>query len=70
MRQEPDAHAITLHIAADRDTVPMGRSVRVEAVIETGRETDARSYLLLPFVNGRRWGAHERPTAPLQSQSR
>ncbi len=39
----------------------MGRSVKVTAhlVIKSGNQ--AGDYLLLPYVNQRRWGSHERP---------
>jgi hypothetical protein len=59
MKASSQAQDITVHISAERTTIPMGRSVRVEAVVEG----PARDYILLPFVNRRRWGAHERPDA-------
>lgn len=46
-----------IEISVDKDQVGMGRTVKVEAVIKTadaGKRT-----ILLPFVNGRRWGSHE-----------
>ncbi len=49
-----------LQITADQNTVPMGRSVCITAQLDVHGEA-ASSYLLLPFVNDRRWGAHERP---------
>jgi len=59
MKASSQAQDITVYITAERATIPMGRSVRVEAVVEG----PARDYILLPFVNRRRWGAHERPDA-------
>lgn len=38
----------------------MGRTARIEAVLQVDGKS-AGDYVLLPFVNGRRWGAHERP---------
>ena len=46
----------TLQIHADRETLAMGESVHIHA-----RLSQAQDQLLLPYVNGRRWGAHERP---------
>jgi len=59
MKTGSQTQDVTVHITADRATIPMGCSVRVEAVVEGA----ARDYILLPFVNQRRWGAHERPDA-------
>lgn len=54
---------VDLHITADQLSVPMGRTICVEAVArKTGRGSPS-DYILLPFVNQRRWGAHERPDA-------
>jgi len=50
----------SLRISADRDTLPMGRTVVVTAVFEPERGC-AADYILLPYVNQRRWGSHERP---------
>jgi hypothetical protein len=47
-------------LSADHTTIPMGRSVRIEARLDA---LNPRDWLLLPFVNQRRWGAHETPTA-------
>ncbi len=49
-----------LRIEASTDSVPMGRVVRVEASVKPGGDSSGAT-VLLPFVNGRRWGAHERP---------
>lgn len=38
----------------------MGRVARLDAAVMGG---DGANLVLLPFVNGRRWGAHERPDA-------
>jgi len=59
MKTGSQTQGISIHIAADRATIPMGRSVRVVAAVEGA----AHDYILLPFVNQRRWGAHERPDA-------
>jgi hypothetical protein len=61
MKTDSLAQTITVHITADRALIPMGRSVRVEAVVGPGRGESAGDYILLPFVNQRRWGPHERP---------
>ncbi|MCL5997527.1 MAG: hypothetical protein M1546_15940 [Chloroflexi bacterium] len=53
---------ITVRIRAAQSSIAMGRTARVDAVIETGPGDSPRHYLLLPFVNQRRWGAHERPS--------
>ena len=49
-----------ISISADRSTVAMGRSVVVAAKFQPA-DGEARDYILLPFVNQRRWGSHERP---------
>jgi len=48
-------------IMADRDSVSMGRSVKVTAHLKLKSGDKASDYLLLPYVNQRRWGSHERP---------
>jgi hypothetical protein len=52
------SHHNQLTIRAAASTVPMGKVVRVEASLEYPESPT--TYILLPFVNGRRWGAHER----------
>ncbi|MGC9467534.1 MAG: hypothetical protein ACP5HS_02995 [Anaerolineae bacterium] len=44
--------------SAGTRTVPMGRTAHIDVVLDGLPET-AFGYVLLPFVNGRRWGAHE-----------
>lgn len=48
-----------LRITADRTTVAMGRTVLVKATLSG----NARGHILLAYVNGQRWGSHERPDA-------
>ncbi|MCP4311702.1 MAG: hypothetical protein GY790_10600, partial [Bacteroidetes bacterium] len=47
----------SIQIEVDQQEVLMGRTVRVEAQMKN-HDPDRRM-LLLPFVNGRRWGSHE-----------
>lgn len=51
--------AITIKV--DKDSVSMGRSVILTAHVNLKSGESAQDYLLLPFVNQRRWGSHERP---------
>lgn len=51
--------AITIKV--DRDSIPMGRSVVLSAHLSVTSGESARDYLLLPYVNQRRWGSQERP---------
>jgi hypothetical protein len=46
-----------VHITVDNVEVGMGRTVNVEAVLKNNNPEDRM--ILLPFVNGRRWGSHE-----------
>jgi hypothetical protein len=41
----------------------MGGTLILEATMETSADESPQSFILLPFVNERRWGAHERPDA-------
>jgi hypothetical protein len=41
----------------------MGATVNVDVSVEPSENESPQDYILLPFVNERRWGAHERPTA-------
>jgi hypothetical protein len=59
----PQAASPALRIVTDRPSVPMGRTVVVRAVLERPGSGKPQDYVLLPFVNGRRWGSHERPAA-------
>lgn len=52
-------NAITIKV--DKDSIPMGRSVILTAHLNLKPGELAKDYLLLPFVNQRRWGSHERP---------
>ena len=54
---------MNIHISASRQSLPMGSTVIVEATVETSANESPQDYVLLPFVNERRWGAHERPSA-------
>jgi len=45
------------------NTVQMGHSVQVEAQLQATQGNTIEGYILLPYVNLRRWGAHERPDA-------
>lgn len=47
-----------IKIEAEIDQIEMGRSLKVIATISPGKG-DPGVYLLLPFLNGKRWGAHE-----------
>jgi hypothetical protein len=51
----------TISIEIDKDSVPMGRSVTVTAHLDAKNGSMVKDYLLLPYVNQRRWGSHERP---------
>lgn len=52
-----------LSIKVDKDSIPMGRSVTLTAHLNLKPGEVAKDYLLLPYVNQRRWGSHERPDA-------
>ena len=49
----------TIRISVDRDTVRMGRSVVVNAEVASEDGAAKEAALLLPYVNGKRWGSHE-----------
>lgn len=49
----------TVHLSIDRTAVSMGHSVRVEAMVTDAQENPCVGWLVLPYVNERRWGAHE-----------
>jgi hypothetical protein len=51
----------SLTIEINKDSVPMGRSVLVTAHLNVKHGSITKDYLLLPYVNQRRWGSHERP---------
>lgn len=52
-----------MHITANQSSVPMGCVVCVNVTLEFQDNEAPQGYILLPFVNGRRWGAHERSNA-------
>lgn len=56
IKQTSDIH---IWITADVESVEMGRSVRVDVNALFPKDTDDE-YLLMPFVNRRRWGSCER----------
>jgi hypothetical protein len=51
----------SLTIKVDKDSIPMGRSIMLTAHLNLKSGNLAKEYLLLPYVNQRRWGSHERP---------
>ena len=51
----------SVNIEINKQTVPMGRSVTVTAHVNIKPGNSTNDYLLLPYVNQRRWGSHERP---------
>lgn len=51
--------ALSLQIQADQTYVGMGRSVTITSLATLDNGQQATDYLLLPYVNGKRWGAHE-----------
>ena len=53
------AQPLDIQVQVDQTQVGMGRSVEVAAQVRRSDGTPAEGYLLLPYVNGRRWGAHE-----------
>lgn len=50
---------VRVQLRADRKRVGMGRCVTLHAVASLPDGTPAAGWLLLPYVNGKRWGAHE-----------
>ncbi len=48
-------------VKTDKDSIDMGRSVMVTAHINFKKGESPKDILLLPYVNQRRWGSHERP---------
>lgn len=51
----------TLTIKVNKNSIPMGRSVMLTSHLNLKPGESAKDYLLLPYVNNRRWGSHERP---------
>ncbi len=54
-----DARTMSVNISADKGRIGMGRSVIVSAIARLAGDKPAVGYELLPYVNGKRWGAHE-----------
>lgn len=54
------SHRSDLSISVDTDQIEMGRSVRVQAKY-TPAAGDTNRVMLMPYVNGKRWGSHEFP---------
>lgn len=53
------AQAATISISVNRDNVEMGRDVTVEASVVDAQGQPGAGWLLVPYVNERRWGSHE-----------
>jgi len=51
----------SLTIKVDKDSIIMGRSIILTAHLNVKAGNLAKDWLLLPYVNQRRWGSHERP---------
>lgn len=54
-------YAQSLEIKTDVASIPMGGTVQVKAHLELPRPEKSSDYVLLPYVNDRRWGAQEYP---------
>ncbi|MBI5095727.1 MAG: hypothetical protein HZB26_25245 [Candidatus Hydrogenedentes bacterium] len=50
---------LQVEVRADQHDVDTGRSVSLDISVRTESSIPAADCLLLPYVNGRRWGAHE-----------
>lgn len=48
-------------VKTDKDSIAMGHSIMVTAHINIKAGESPKDILLLPYVNQRRWGSHERP---------
>ena len=55
------AQSGTITISIDKQEVLMGQHVAVEAKFNPSSGEDVQDYILLPFVERKRWGAHEFP---------
>ncbi|MHB8581537.1 MAG: hypothetical protein ACYDA4_16965, partial [Ignavibacteriaceae bacterium] len=53
------AEIINVQITAEQSAVGMGRSVTIQALATYPDGSAAVDCLLLPYVNGKRWGAYE-----------
>jgi hypothetical protein len=51
----------SIAITSDKNSVSMGRSITLTAHLNVKSGALAHDYLLLPYVNQRRWGSQERP---------
>lgn len=52
------AEPVSVSIRADRETVGMGRCVTLTATARLANGSPAAGWELLPYVDGKRWGAH------------
>ena len=50
-----------LQITANVQQIDMGRTVQIEASYTPSQGDSVREVILMPYVNGRRWGSHEFP---------
>lgn len=53
------AHALQIKVQADQTQVPMGRTAVMDVAVTRDDGSAAPGCTVLPYVNGRRWGAHE-----------
>ena len=54
---KPNSHNSSVRITVDRQTVEMGKSIKVNASIRPDHPD--KKMMMLPYVNGKRWGSHE-----------
>jgi len=54
---------IRIELSCNHQKVPMGHSVVLTATVSDGTGKPLENCLLLPYVNERRWGSHERTDA-------
>ncbi len=57
--ERPNPQRVTVRVETDAQRIGMGRSVSIRATAKLPGDRPAAGYLLLPYVNGKRWGAHE-----------
>lgn len=57
--QSADDQSAQVSIKASADRIGMGRSVCVDAQVLSADGKPAANRLLLPYINGKRWGSHE-----------
>ncbi|HOX40142.1 MAG TPA: hypothetical protein PL033_19330 [Candidatus Brocadiia bacterium] len=48
-----------VEISGNAERIGMGRTLEVSAAVKVSEGQSAAGYLLLPYVDGKRWGAHE-----------